>query len=240
MTIALGKPALASVCLALAWMAPPPLSAGGATSTAKAVNVCDLGVERVLPGDFYACKAIFQMQHGNYARALSMLEESARWANKNSQRLLGFVYFNGDDTGVAKNRPLGLAWLHLAAERNDPELTREYEDARAHSATDEVAAADALYLTMKDEFGDAVAGRRAMIRYHREVGAMARATDGSNKAIVYGFGPRGERADVVLPQLALQATTDFADLKPLVTVGPLESIDDPATGASPASGSSSP
>jgi hypothetical protein len=186
-------------------------------------NVCAVGMERVLPGDYYACKAVTELKHKNLSAALTMLHESARWANKNSQRLLGIVYFNGDDAGVAKNRPLGLAWLKLASERGDPEINREYTEAKAHSSEEDVAESERLAATMVTEYGDTTAGPRAVNHFNEKVREMTQVDRGHDYVIVYGFGPYGRRADVVARQLEVQAKVDFAGLTPTVTVGPLES-----------------
>jgi len=208
--------------VALAALGPTVSSAASPPNQPPTINVCAEGMEQILPGDFYACKAVYELKHANFKRALGLLEESARWANKNSQHVLGVVYYNGDDSGVPKNRPLGLAWLELAGERKDPEVLREYNDARAHASSEEVAAADQLFSTMKEEFGDAVAGVRAQNRYNEKVREMTRASQATDSVVVYGLGPNGQRAEVLLTLLSKQAEQDFAGLTPTVTVGPID------------------
>lgn len=186
------------------------------------INVCAFGMEQILPGDYYACRSIYAMQHHDYRKAVDLLEVSASWANKNSQRVLGLVYFNGDSTGIRPNHPLGLAWLKLAAERHDPTIQNDFDRALARASQDERAESDRLFESMKDKYGDDVAARRAVQRYNEYVIPIKQASIQRNYAILYGFGPYGQRADVVVAQLQTQAQQDFSGLVGNVVVGAVE------------------
>ncbi|WP_250623194.1 hypothetical protein [Pinirhizobacter soli] len=179
-------------------------------------------MEQILPGDYYACRAIYAMQHHDYRKAVDLLQVSAGWANKNSQRLLGLVYFNGDSTGIRPNHPLGLAWLKLAAERHDPVIQKDFDGALARASQDEQAESDRLFQSMKDKYGDDAAGKRAVQRYNEYVVPIKQASLQRNYVILYGFGPYGQRADVVVAQLQTQAQQDFSGLVGNVVVGAVE------------------
>ena len=90
------------------------------------INNCNRGLEQILPGDYYACEARYYFQNGHNQHGASELEEAAYWASKDAQFALGLMYFNGDMQGIPANRPLGLAWFALAAERNDFDHQRSY------------------------------------------------------------------------------------------------------------------
>jgi hypothetical protein len=190
------------------------------------INVCAFGMERILPGDYYACRSIYAMRHHDYHKAIDLLEESASWANKNSQRVLGLVYFNGDSTGTRPNRPLGLAWLRLAAERHDPAIQKDFDSAMSRASADERAQSDPLFQSLKKKYGDDVAGTRAVHRYNQRVTSIKQASIGTNYVVLYGFGPYGQRADVLVAQLQTQAQQDFAGLVGNVVVGAVETDPD--------------
>lgn len=186
------------------------------------INVCAFGMEQILPGDYYACRAVYAMQHHDYRKAVQLLQLSASWANKNSQRVLGLVYFNGDSTGIRPNRPLGLAWLKLAAERHDPAIQKDLDTALARASQDEKTESDRALESMKDKYGDDIAGKRAVQRYNEYVVPIKQASLQRNYVILYGFGPYGQRADVIVAQLQTQAQQDFSGLVGNVVVGAIQ------------------
>lgn len=191
------------------------------------INYCAAPMEQFLPGDFYACRALVAMKTQHPEQAMKMLELAAGWANKNAQRLLGQVYFYGDSTGIKANKPLGLAWLALAAERKDPAIVGDYEKARAQSTTDDANKAYKLYLSMKSKYGDAVAGRRATEQYEKRMHMLEVASAGSNHEIIYNMGQSGMQMKPLLAGLKQRATEDFEGLEGHVTVGPLTQAPSP-------------
>src|SRR4051812_44385584 len=85
---------------------------------ARSLAPCPGGLERFLPGDYYFCPAARNYGRGHPGLARESLKSAARWASKPAQYALGIMYFNGARADL--NRPLGLAWLAIAAERHDP------------------------------------------------------------------------------------------------------------------------
>ena len=103
------------------------------------IDPCGAVVFAALPGEFNFCAGRKQWAKGRYEQARELFVLSAGWGNKLAQRLLGLAYFNGE--GGVKDRPLGLAWLALAAERQEPAAASLYLSALAKATPDEKARA---------------------------------------------------------------------------------------------------
>lgn len=234
-------------CMLIVWAAVL------ATGTARAANVqppalpgqdaapiyCAGGLERILPGDYYGCRALYHLQREHYREAISMLKESAYWANKEAQHQLGLVYINGDMPGVSTNLPLGIAWLALARERHQPEYERDYALAIARSTAAQQTQAAAIYLELRKRYGDAVAGKRATRRFNHEIADIDEAANGG-VAWISGFGPFPARAYTLSRQLHAEAESAFGGLQGSVLVGPLQRVQDRLdTATLPARGSTS-
>jgi hypothetical protein len=140
---------------------------------------CNTLMFRFLPGEYNYCLGRKLWELGKYERAEEMLKLAAGWGSKPAQGVLGVVYFNGE--GVAENRPLGLAWLALAAERGTLMQRAIYDSASQKSTDDERREAAGLLEVMKHRYGDGVAAVRADRRYRREMSSFR-----SNH--VYGSG----------------------------------------------------
>jgi len=132
---------------------------------ADSLQPCPGGLERFLPGEYYFCAAARDFWSGHPGLARENLKDAARWASKPAQYALGVMYFNGDH--AEKNRPLGLAWLALAAERHDPAYEPGFISAYQHATPQELAQADAYWRDMKTIYADAVAAPRAGRQFDR-------------------------------------------------------------------------
>ena len=132
---------------------------------ADSLQPCPGGLERFLPGEYYFCAAARDFWSGHPGLARENLKDAARWASKPAQYALGVMYFNGDH--AEKNRPLGLAWLALAAERHDPAYEPGFISAYQHATPQELAQADAYWRDMKTTYADAVAAPRAGRQFDR-------------------------------------------------------------------------
>ncbi|MBB5360756.1 hypothetical protein HDE76_004004 [Rhodanobacter sp. ANJX3] len=186
------------------------------------INNCNRGLEQILPGDYYACEARYYFQNGHNQHGASELEEAAYWASKDAQFALGLMYFNGDMQGIPANRPLALAWLALAAERNDFDHQRSYAIARAKSSEQDIQASDALLKKMQSTYGDKVAGLRAMRRFNHEIAPLEDAANTGGIIYLRGYSPFPEDANTVVAQLHAEADKAFQGLIGTVTVGPLQ------------------
>jgi TPR repeat protein len=134
-------------------------------------------IARYLPGVSFFQKGLDAYKKGQTAAAIDAWQSSAGWAMKDAQYNLGLAYFKG--SGVAADRPRGLAWLALAAERKNPAMQASLA-AAWDSATDaEHQQANAIWRDLKKQYGDDVALQKAKKRFETEVGQIA-----SNQRVV--------------------------------------------------------
>jgi len=151
-----------------------PQEATGAASAAEThaakrevvrTMTCPSPLERFLPGVYYYCVGARDLAGNREARGIDMLKTAAGWGSKPAQLTLGLAYYKGDV--VAANRPLGLAWLGLAAERRDPYATGIFRSAWEKASPQERQQAQALWESMLPQYGDRRAAQRAELRYRR-------------------------------------------------------------------------
>ena len=141
-----------------------------------------------VPGDYYFCVGAGRQLAGHPKIALDYFERAAGWGHKKAQYLLGLMHFQGDGTPV--NRPLGLAWLTLAAERED----RDMEAARAFALRNvselERTQAEQLLAAMRPIYADSVTVERAAKRFARETRTLRRSQlyDPFSPIYIAGFG----------------------------------------------------
>lgn len=124
---------------------------------------CPAGLEHFLPGVYYYCVGGKALAERKYAKARSMFEIAAAWGSKQAQFMLGVGYYKGD-TGVL-DRPLGLAWLTLAAERQTSLFVAVLHSAQAHASEREQVRAEQLLAMLAPRYADAHAAHRAFRRY---------------------------------------------------------------------------
>lgn len=187
---------------------------------------CAAGLERILPGDYYGCRALYHLQRKHYGQAVSMLKEAAYWANKEAQHQLGLAYINGDLPGISADPARGIAWLALARERHQFDDERDYATAVARATPAQRERAGTIYLALRRRYGDAVAGKRATDRFNREMHDIDDAANSGGFAWISGFGPFPSRASALSQQLHAQAEQDFAGLQGSVLIGPLQRVQD--------------
>ncbi|GFZ91054.1 hypothetical protein [Dyella caseinilytica] len=201
---------------------------------------CPPAIEPILPGDYYACEARAAYGHDNGPKMIDMLQESAYWANKDAQYSLGLAFFNGDIPEVPQNRPLGLAWLALSAERKKSEYQLAYAEARSKSTPEEVRQALVLWRQMRTKYGDSVAAPRAIRRFNHAIEPIDEAAKDGGIVYIHGYAPSPQSAFAVANKLHEQASNDFDDIHGQVVVGKPEWLQaQPATTNGPqASGSS--
>ncbi len=95
----------------------------------------------------------------DYAFAVDRFSLAAHWGYKLAQYNLGLMYFQG--LGMPTDKPRGLAWLALAAERGDPAYVDAREHAYAQMSIEEFARANVIWRELRRDYGDSVALRRA-------------------------------------------------------------------------------
>ena len=129
------------------------------TDRSLAESTCVIGEEAFVPGDYYYCLAGQSYGEKNYGQSRRFFTTAAGWASKPAQFMLGLMAFNGDQQAV--NRPLGLAWLALAAERGQPRFSSALAAARSRASAADWAAAQATLAQLQPTYGDAKAAPRA-------------------------------------------------------------------------------
>lgn len=128
-------------------------------------------IARYLPGVSFFQKGLDAYRKGQTAAAIDAWQSSANWAMKDAQYNLGLAYFKG--TGVAADRPRGLAWLALAAERKNPTMQASLAAAWDSASDAEHQQANAIWRDLKKQYGDDVALPKAKKRFETELGQIA-------------------------------------------------------------------
>lgn len=206
-----------------------PTTAAGASEGSTQRVYCLEGWESFLPGDYYACRARYHLQRKHPSQAVEMLKEAAYWANKDAQHALGLVYINGDVAGIAADRPLGIAWLALSAERKNADYARDYSAAVLASSPSDVAMAGQIYTYLRKSYGDRVAGPRATRRFVQRIKPLDDAAAmGGNFAQISGLAPFPQGAMSLATKIHAQADKDFEGLQGTVTVGVLDRVEAPS------------
>lgn len=180
-------------------LAAPVAAFDPAPEQQQAHTYCSRSISKVLPGDYNFCLGQKYWEAGRYESARQMLELAAGWGNKAAQRVLGVAYFNGEH--LAKDRPLGLAWLYLSAERKDSAAASLYNSAFDQSSTEERRTASLLLPQLQRRYADHVAALRADRRFERTIRQMS-----SNP--VYGRGQCLEGSGGLPPGVAMDQAAD--------------------------------
>lgn len=151
------------------------------------------------------------------------------------------MFFDGTTPDIPQNRPRGIAWLALSAERGEREFLRAYTRARLQASPAEVHEADAIYTTLREKYADKVAALRAKRRFEHRARPLEEAAQSGGIAYLSGFSPYPESAFSVFGKIQSQADSLFEGLSGRVTIGRIRQEKDPAPAATtPAPASSLP
>ena len=115
------------------------------------------------PGEYYFKVGAGAFQKGDAKFAVEMYSVAASWAYKPAEYNLGVMYARGQ--GVAVDLPRALAWMTLAAERDDPRYRAARDLVGSQLATDQIQQAGLILEELEKTYGDAVALRRAKARW---------------------------------------------------------------------------
>ena len=200
---------------------PQPLP-GHEAEVSYALRPCPDGLERFLPGEYYFCDAARDYWAGNMGRAVQILGYSAEWANKPAQYALGVMYFNGDR--IPMNRPLGIAWLAIAAERHDPQYEAVFVSAYKSATAEERKQANAYWRNMRPVYSDKVAAVRAIKRYNRAMSPIYDlASTGGGSIYISGLTPGS--SGLALERLLRKGRDEaLGDVDGTVTVGEMPMV----------------
>lgn len=115
------------------------------------------------PGVKFFTLGVQAFRKGEYRHAIDMYRVAASWAYKPAEYNLAVMYFKGQ--GVPVDRPLGAAWMVLAAERGDSRYVQARDMMVTLLSKSEFVQTDEHWGTLKKIYGDAVALRRAKAQW---------------------------------------------------------------------------
>jgi TPR repeat protein len=116
------------------------------------------------PGEYFFTLGANAFRKQEYTFAIQMYQAAASWAFKPAEYNLGVMYARGQ--GVAVDLPRAMAWMALAAERNDPQRYVDSREAVYAALTEEqFEQANEIWRGLKPTYGDAVALKRAKMRW---------------------------------------------------------------------------
>jgi len=187
---------------------------------------------RFLPGMYYFHKGCEYYKRGDAASAIHAWEIGASWAMKDAQYDLGIAYFKG--RGVAVDRPRGLAWLALAAERKDEIFETALAAAWDEATPDEHARANEIWNELRKKYGDEFALRRAQNHFTQEKNGITGSHVGMPGHVTIWSRTMGTLDGATfIAKLDKLSERNFGKLPTgHVDVGPLEAIGDDGGAAS--------
>lgn len=100
---------------------------------------------------------------GDFSHAVYMLKLAAHWAYEPAAYNLGVMYFQGE--GVKANRPLGTAWMFIAAENGSPDYVSARHMMVINLDYSERTQALQDYRRLQEQFGHGAAMRRAKAQW---------------------------------------------------------------------------
>src|SRR5215831_6086865 len=115
------------------------------------------------PGEYYFVLGARAYRTRDYAHAIEMYLVAASWAYKPAEYNLGVMYARGQ--GVPADLPRAMAWMALAAERNEPHYVDAREAVYAELTKEQFEQANVIWRELKPTYGDEVALRRAKARW---------------------------------------------------------------------------
>src|SRR6188768_2943772 len=129
------------------------------------------------PGEYYFLLAVHAYRKNDFTFAIQMYEVAAAWAFKPAEYNLAIMYARGQ--GIPADLPRGMAWMALAAERNE----KRYVDAReviyAELTKEQFEQANGIWRELKKTYGDEVALHRAKARWAQVRASMTGSRVGS-------------------------------------------------------------
>ena len=129
------------------------------------------------PGEYYFGLGANAFKRKDYAFAIDMYRVAASWAYKPAEYNLAVMYARGQ--GVPMDLPRAMAWMTLAAERNESEYVQARELINAKLSPAQFAQADVIWNQLKPAYGDEAALRRAKNRWAQVRSSMTGSRVGS-------------------------------------------------------------
>lgn len=129
------------------------------------------------PGEYFFGLAVRAVKKKDYSFAVNMYKVAASWAYKPAEYNLGVLYATG--TGVAKDLPRAMAWLTLAAERNDKHYLAARDLINSKLSDAQFKQANVVFGQLLPTYGDATALVRAKGRWAQVRASMTGSRVGS-------------------------------------------------------------
>jgi hypothetical protein len=129
------------------------------------------------PGEYYFLLAVHAFRKNDFTFAIQMYEVAAAWAFKPAEYNLAIMYSRGQ--GVPVDLPRGMAWMALAAERNEKRYVEAREAVYAEMTPEQFEQANGIWRELKKTYGDEVALRRAKARWAQVKSSMTGSRVGS-------------------------------------------------------------
>jgi Sel1 repeat len=144
------------------------------------------------PGEYYFIKGADAFRKHEYEFAIEMYRVAASWAYKPAEYNLGVMYARGQ--GVDTDLPRALAWMALAAERNEKHYVDAREAIYAAMTREQFDQANVIWRDLKQTYGDEVALVRAKRRWAEVKSQMTGSRVGSVGNLSVGV-PNGRLPD---------------------------------------------
>src|SRR6185369_12353388 len=154
------------------------------------------------PGEYYFLLAVHAFRKNDFAFAVQMYEVAAAWAFKPAEYNLAIMYARGQ--GIPADLPRGMAWMALAAERNDKRYVDAREAIYAEMTPEQFEQANVIWRGLKKTYGDEVALRRAKARWAQVKASMTGSRVGSVGNMTVGT-PTANSGDASFPKPANEA-----------------------------------
>ena len=110
------------------------------------------------PDAYYTCEAMQSFKHGFDTHALEHLKRASKWGSKTAQYRVGLMILGG--IGTEADPIEGAAWLLLANERNNSDISARLREVQDKMSTEDWEVAHQRALVLKEEYGDFAALER--------------------------------------------------------------------------------
>ena len=148
-------------------------------------------------GEAYFVRGAEAYRKADYKFAIQMYEVAASWAYKPAEYNLGVMYARGQGTDV--DLPRAMAWMALAAERNDKHYVEARETVYASLSKEQFEQANEIWRELKKTYGDEVELRRAKARWAEVRANMTGSRVGSSGPLSVGI-PNANGGDASSPK----------------------------------------
>jgi len=163
------------------------------------------------PGEYYFLLAVHAFRKNDFTFAIQMYEVAAAWAFKPAEYNLAIMYARGQ--GIPVDLPRGMAWMALAAERNEKRYVEAREAVYAEMTPEQFEQANAIWRELKKTYGDEVALRRAKARWAQVRANMTGSRVGSVGNLSVGMpnpnggDPSTPKTTIVVPGMTYVRST---------------------------------